>query len=52
MRSKNKQILVKNVDNFFNWIKGAELVELKKCNTKYILLFKKVLLLHVFFTNY
>jgi len=31
---KNKQILVKNVDNFFNWIKGAELVELKKCNTK------------------
>ena len=34
MRSKNKQILVKNVDNFFNWIKGAELVELKKCNTK------------------
>ena len=31
---KNKQILTKNVDNFFNWIKGAELVELKKCNTK------------------
>ena len=26
--------IAKNVDNFFNWIKGAELVELKKCNTK------------------
>ena len=30
---KNKQILSKNIDNFFDWIKGAELVELKKCNT-------------------
>ena len=30
---KNKQILSKNIDNFFEWIKGAELVELKKCNT-------------------
>ncbi len=30
---KNKQILNKNLDNFFDWIKGAELVELKKCNT-------------------
>ena len=30
---KNKQLLNKNVDNFFDWIKGAELVELKKCNT-------------------
>ena len=29
---KNKQILSKNLDNFFDWIKGAELVELKKCN--------------------
>ena len=30
---KNKQILGKNIDNFFDWIKGAELVELKECNT-------------------
>ena len=30
---KNKQILSKNLDDFFDWIKGAELVELKKCNT-------------------
>ena len=30
---KNKQILNKNIDNFFSWIKGAKLVELKKCNT-------------------
>ena len=30
---KNKQLLNKNVDNFFDWIKGAELVELKECNT-------------------
>tara|TARA_Y100000996_G_C22537385_1_gene648782 strand:- start:975 stop:1553 length:579 start_codon:yes stop_codon:yes gene_type:complete len=29
---KNRQILNKNIDNFFDWIKGAELVELKKCN--------------------
>ena len=29
----NKQILSKNIDNFFDWIKGAELVELKNCNT-------------------
>ena len=31
---KNKQIISKNIDNFFEWIKGAELVELKKCNTE------------------
>ena len=31
---KNKQISSKNIDNFFEWIKGAELVELKKCNTE------------------
>ena len=31
---KNKQILSKNIDNFFDWVKGAELVELKECNTK------------------
>ena len=30
---KNKQILNKNIDNFFSWVKGAKLVELKKCNT-------------------
>ena len=30
---KNKQLLSKNISNFFDWIKGAELVELKKCNT-------------------
>ena len=30
---KNKQILKKEIKNFFIWIKGAELVNLKKCNT-------------------
>ena len=30
----NKKILGKNIENFFEWVKGAELVELKKCNTK------------------
>ena len=30
---KNKQIIYKNIDNFFDWIKGAELVELKECIT-------------------
>ena len=29
---KNKQIIHKNLDNFFDWIKGAELVELEECN--------------------
>ncbi len=29
---KNKQILSKNIDNFFGWVKGAKLVELKNCN--------------------
>ena len=29
---KNKQIINKNIDNFFDWIKGAELIELKECN--------------------
>ena len=28
---KNKQILNKNIDNFFGWVKGAKLVELKNC---------------------
>ena len=31
---KNKQLLSKNLSNFFDWIKGAELIELKQCNTK------------------
>ena len=30
---KNKQLLSKNLNNFFDWIKGAELVELKVCDT-------------------
>ena len=30
---KNKQIISKNIGNLFEWIKGAELVELKECNT-------------------
>ncbi len=30
---KNKQIIGKNFNNFFDWIKGAELIELKRCNT-------------------
>jgi hypothetical protein len=29
---KNRQIFSKNIDNFFDWVKGAELVELKECN--------------------
>ena len=29
---KNKQIIGKNIVGFFEWIKGAELVELKRCN--------------------
>ena len=29
---KNRQVLSKNIDNFFGWVKGAELVELKECN--------------------
>ena len=31
---RNKQIISKNIDNLFDWIKGAEIIELKKCNTK------------------
>ena len=30
---KNRQVINKNIDNFFDWVKGAELVELKQCNT-------------------
>ena len=29
----NREIINKNIDNFFDWIKGAEFIELKKCNT-------------------
>ena len=31
---KNKQVLNKNIDNFFGWVKGAKLVELKECNVE------------------
>ena len=31
---KNKQVISKKIDTFFDWIKGAELVELKQCNTE------------------
>ena len=30
---KNKQVIKKKIDNLFEWIKGAKLVELKECNT-------------------
>ena len=30
---KNRQIIGKNIDNFFDWVQGAELVELKECDT-------------------
>ncbi len=31
---KNRQVLSKNIDNFFGWVKGAKLVELKECNVE------------------
>jgi len=31
---KNKQVLNKKLDNFFGWVKGAKLVELKECNVE------------------
>ena len=31
---KNKQIFTKKIDDFFDWVKGAELIELKECNTE------------------
>ena len=31
---KNRQAINKNIDNFFGWIKGAKLIELKECNTE------------------
>ena len=30
---KNRQVLSKNIGNFFGWVKGAKLVELRECNT-------------------
>ena len=30
---KNKQIFKKEINNFFDWIKGAELIILNECNT-------------------
>ncbi|MAJ23404.1 MAG: hypothetical protein CBC24_06340 [Candidatus Pelagibacter sp. TMED64] len=30
---KNKQIIKKEINNFFDWVKGAELVILSECNT-------------------
>lgn len=31
---KNRQVLNKNINNFFGWVKGAKLIELKECNTE------------------
>ncbi len=31
---KNKQIIKKRFNNFFDWVKGAELVSLRECNVK------------------
>jgi hypothetical protein len=31
---KNRQVLNKNIDAFFDWVKGAKLIELKECNTE------------------
>ncbi|WP_428080348.1 hypothetical protein [Candidatus Pelagibacter sp.] len=31
---KNRQAFSKNIDNFFGWVKGAKLVELKECNVE------------------
>ena len=30
---KNRQILNRQINDFFDWVKGAELVSLKECNT-------------------
>ena len=30
---KNRRSISKNIDSFFDWVKGAELIELKECNT-------------------
>ena len=29
---KNKQIINQNINNLFEWVKGAQLIELKECN--------------------
>ena len=31
---KNRQAINKNIGNFFEWVKGAKLIELKECNTE------------------
>ncbi len=31
---KNRRIIKKGLNNFFDWVKGAELVNLKECDTK------------------
>ena len=31
---KNKDLINKNINSLFDWVKGAELVELKECNTE------------------
>ena len=31
---KNKQVINKKIDNFFGWVKGAKLIELKECNVE------------------
>ena len=31
---QNRRVLNKNLDNFFEWVKGAELIELNKCNVE------------------
>ena len=33
-QSKQHKKVKEKIENFFDWIKGAELVELKECNTK------------------
>jgi len=31
---KNRQAINQNIGNFFEWVKGAKLIELKECNTE------------------
>ena len=31
---KNKNLINKNINSLFDWVKGAELIELNKCNTE------------------
>mgnify|MGYP001502638890 CR=1 FL=1 len=31
---RNRQVINKNIDNFFEWVKGAELIELQECKTE------------------